>query len=139
MSEKYEKFVNKIIDLTMEGRLLWSHYNDNALNIKDDNGIFIHTEFCMLDTSRSYYTCYDDHFIILAFEKCESGKDGTISYNYRLLVGEQGKHGYIHELKFDNDACSMLAELSYHIKDSIMDTSEKAEAFIDSVLDESFF
>lgn len=133
-NEKNIAFVNRLIDMTMNNTLVWKHYSDGDINFKDDHMIFFHMEFCMLDSSKSYYTFFDSHFIILAFEINENGKDGFISKTFRLLLGEPGKHGYISELKFDDDPYELLSELSYHIKDSMHDTDEKAEAFIDAVL-----
>ena len=133
-NEKKVEFVNRLIDMTINNMLEWRHYYDGVIDIKDDNMLLFHTEYCMLDSSKSYYTLFESHFIILVFEISESGKDGTISKAFRLLLGEPGKHGYISELKFENDPYALLSELSYHIKDSICNTDEKAEAFIDYVL-----
>lgn len=128
------EFVNRLIDMTMNNALVWKHYFDGAVDFKDEYMIFFHTEFCILDSSKSYYTMLDSHFIILASETNEDGKDGIISKTFRLLLGEPGKHGYISELKFDDDPYALLSELSYHIKDSMHDTDEKADAFINAVL-----
>lgn len=133
-NEKGIDFVNRLIDMTMNNSLVWKHYSDGEINFRDDYCVFYHSEFCMLDSSKSYYTTLDSHFIILAFETNEDGKDGIISKTFRLLLGEPGKHGYISELKFDDDPYALLSELSYHIKDSMHNTDEKAEAFIDAVL-----
>ncbi len=138
-NKKNIDFVNKLIDMTMDNALVWKHYSDGKIDIKDDNVIFFHTEYCWLDCSKSYYTNLDSHFIILAFETSEDGRDGTITKAFRLLIGETGTHGYISEVKFDDDQYALLSELSYHIKDSIHDTDEKADAFIDAVLNNQFF
>ena len=133
-NDKNVEFVNKLIDMTMNNSLSWKHYSDDAIQINDENVVFLHSEFCILDSSKSYYTNLDSHFIILAYETNEDGKDGYITKTYRLMVGESGKHGYISQIKFLEDPYALLSELSYHIMDSIKDTDEKANAFIDAFL-----
>ncbi len=133
--EKIREFVDKIAEMTTQKSISWQHYKDGDLNIKDDNFIFFHSEFCMLDSKSSYYTRIDRNFIILALEKWEDGKDARQPQEYyRLLVGEEGKHGFISQLPFNDDPYAMLSELSYYIKDSINDSDEKAAAFVDSIL-----
>lgn len=132
--DKNIDFVNRLIGMTMLGNLNWKHYYDGEINFKDEQGVFFHNEFCVLDASKSYYTFIEDTFIILAYEINESGKDDSYSKDFRILIGEQGKHGYISQIKFNTDPCALLSELSYHIKDSISDSDEKADAFIDSFL-----
>ena len=133
-NEKSTEFVNRLIDMTMNNSLVWKHYSDGDINFKDDFGVFFHTEFCTLDSSKSFFTILDTNFIILAFETITSAIDGSFEKEFRLLVGEDGKHGYISEVKFDDDPYALLSELSYHIKDSMHNADEKADAFINAVL-----
>lgn len=137
-NERNIEFVNRLIDMTMNNTLIWKHYFDGEINIYDEHGVFYHTEFCSLDSSKSFYTYLNDGFVILAYEEITSAIDGDLSKEFRLLVGEEGKHGYISVVKFDDDPYALLSELSYHIKDSIHDTDEKADAFINSVLNNHF-
>lgn len=128
-------FVQKLIDMTLNKKLTWKYYSDNTFTFNDENFKFFHNEFCWLDSNSSFFTQIDDTTIILAYEINESGKDGSISSMYRLLVGEPGENGYIDEIKLDKEHYPLLIELSYHIKGILGQMNPKAEKFIDNIID----
>lgn len=128
-------FVQRLIDKTLKKEIDWAYYHDGLYELNDENLIFFHHEFCWLDSTNSFFTQIDSTIVILAYELAESGKDGSITRRFKLIVGEPGSDGYISEIKVDDEHYSSLIELSYHIKGILAQTSPKAEKFIDKFLD----